>query len=733
MRRQPLRGLLLAVALTATVIAALLVLLTEGILPWALRLAIAERGVEVGRIDVSLMRQRVSIEDISFTSSTGGALRSLSCRNALVAVRLADLVRGRVALAEVVIVQPDLEIGSADPSSAAAEEHAAFSGWPARVDRISILDARIRARISEGREVDVQIPAVLATGLEIPGAGGETPWRLAGLRVEPSLALISRAEAEQLSVSFSGKASNAAPDAAFPIEVELARAEATLTLSGLVHLGELRLNGNLSASDVEIAPLLTQLDRTVPVTGGRVSGRLALAVAREANGQYVVHLAPPPDRPAEKAIDVDDLELEISGASRRSVTSSEVSAVVDEIRILDLPASPHIDARLGRVDLAHPRIEIVRPPRATDLSSSSASEGSPPIRIASREVEIEDGFLAFLDETTDPPFRGQWSHVNGHFDHFSWPKLGISQFAVEGSGVGGDPVRISGQVSPEGSELSIQGRGDSLARYNPHVAARTGLEVVGGTGALDSTVRIDRSEVRVPAHLVLSQLELKSDRPTLSLGRLGEMPLAVALALLTDAEGDITLDLDFAFGRKEIGIDWLSLFSAGLQRSLVRATTAPLRLIGAMTASGALPEAPATWLGFVPGRASLSEEARHRVRALAKLLAERPELAIRLHATATDADLATPERRAHKDLDDDQWIADLEARRALAVASLLEDEYAVKPERIRVGAGEFAPFPPEPGMAIALDARSLPGPPEIPGFPQPEHGPSMPAVAAPPE
>ena len=118
---------------------------------------------------------------------------------------------------------------------------------------------------------------------------------------------------------------------------------------------------------------------------------------------------------------------------------------------------------------------------------------------------------------------------------------------------------------------------------------------------------------------------------------------------------------------------------------------------------------------------------------MAKLLAERPELAIRLHATATDADLATAERQAHSDLDDDQWVADLETRRALAIASLLEDEYAVKPERIRVGAGEFAPFPPEPGMAIALDVRSLPGPPEIPGFLQPEHGQSAPAVAAPPK
>jgi hypothetical protein len=365
--------------------------------------------------------------------------------------------------------------------------------------------------------------------------------------------------------------------------------------------------------------------------------------------------------------------------------------------------------------------------------SDSPVGASPPIRVASKAVQVEDGFVAFLDETTAPPFRARWSHVNGHLDRLSWPRLEIGQLAVEASGVGGDPVRITGQVSPEGSELSIQGRGDSLARYSPHVTARTGLEVVGGTGSVDSTVRIDPSEVRAPAHLVLSRLELKSDHPTLSVDRLGEMPLALALALLTNAEGDIALDLDLAFGRQEVGLDWLSLFSAGLQRSLVRTAKTPLRLIGALRASGALPEAPATWLGFVPGRASLSEEGRHRVRALAKLLAERPELGARLHAVATDADLATPERRTHSDLDDEQWMADLKARRTLAISSLLQDEYALTTERVQTGATEFAPLDPEPGVAIALEARSSPGIPENPELAEPEHDRSAPAVAAPPE
>jgi len=548
--------------------------------------------------------------------------------------------------------------------------------------------------------------------------------------VEPSLALISRAEAERLSVSFSGKASNVAPDAAFPIEVELARDEATLTLSGLLDIGELRIDGSIFASQVELAPLLARVDQRVPVVGGRVSGQLALAVARDADGQYVVHLTPLPDRPAEKAIDVDDLELEILGASRRSVTSSEVSAVVDEIRIVDLPASPHIDARLSRVDLAHPRIEILRPLRTPVLTSE---ECSPPIRIASRAVQIEDGFLTFLDETTDPPFQGRWSHINGQLDGFSWPPLSINQLVVEASGVGGDPVRISGEVSPDGSELSIEGRRDSLVRYSPHVAARTGFEVVGGTGAVDSTVRIDGSQVRTAAHLVLSRLEFESDGPTLSTARMAKMPLPVALALLTDARGDISLDLDLELGREESRIDWLSLLAAGLQRSLVRTATAPLRLIGALTAGGAPSEAPATWLGFVPGRASLSEESRHRVHTVAELLTERPELAIRLHATATDADLATPERRSHRDLDDEQWIADLEARRTLAITSLLQDEYAIPPERVEVGAADFAALQPEPGVAIALEARPLPDTPEIPEFAEPEHDRSAPAVSAPPE
>ncbi len=239
--------------------------------------------------------------------------------------------------------------------------------------------------------------------------------------------------------------------------------------------------------------------------------------------------------------------------------------------------------------------------------------------------------------------------------------------------------------------------------------------------------------MQTAAHLVLSRLELKSNDPTLSPARLAKMKLPVALALLTDSRGDITFHLDLAFGREKNRLDWLSLFAAGLQRSLARTATAPLRLIGALTSSESALETPATWLGFVPGRASLSEESRHRVHILAELLIDRPELAIRLYPTATEADLATPERRTDSDLGDAQWIADLGVRRTLAIASLLQDEYALLPERVQTGAEEFAPLHPEPGVAIALEARFVPGTPEVPELAEPAHDQSIPAVSAPPE
>jgi hypothetical protein len=230
---------------------------------------------------------------------------------------------------------------------------------------------------------------------------------------------------------------------------------------------------------------------------------------------------------------------------------------------------------------------------------------------------------------------------------------------------------------------------------------------------------------------VLSRLELKSSKRTLSAARLAEMPLPVALALLTDFRGDITLQLELELERAKGRVDWLSLIAAGLQRSLVRTATAPLRLIGVAVANGAPPEEPATWLGFVPGRASLSEEGRHRVRAVAELLISRPELAIRLQPVATDADLATSERRADSDVDDDEWIADLGARRTLAIASLLEDEYALPRERVQVGAGEFARLYPEPGVTIGMIARSVPDTPAIPEIAEPEDDKPMPAVSTP--
>jgi hypothetical protein len=121
------------------------------------------------------------------------------------------------------------------------------------------------------------------------------------------------------------------------------------------------------------------------------------------------------------------------------------------------------------------------------------------------------------------------------------------------------------------------------------------------------------------------------------------------------------------------------------------------------------------------------------VRNLAELLRERPELSVRLRGAVTDADLATPERRTDRDLDDEQWRADLESRRALAISSLLQDEYEISTGRVEVEAAEPAPHQRGPGVAVVLAGSPLVDTPEIPDLAQPDRDPSTPDVSAAPE
>jgi len=149
-------------------------------------------------------------------------------------------------------------------------------------------------------------------------------------------------------------------------------------------------------------------------------------------------------------------------------------------------------------------------------------------------------------------------------------------------------------------------------------------------------VRVSQRELSGENKLVFDQFYL--GEPVESAEALN-LPVGLALALLRDREGRISLDVpvrgnlddpDFKYGR----VIWRTLGNI-----LVKAATSPFALLGSLVPGGGAEDL--SELAFASGSAEITEEARKRLDALASALRERPALRLEIVAPlAEEADRA---------------------------------------------------------------------------------------------
>jgi hypothetical protein len=194
-----------------------------------------------------------------------------------------------------------------------------------------------------------------------------------------------------------------------------------------------------------------------------------------------------------------------------------------------------------------------------------------------------------------------------------------------------------------------------LAQFNPYATAAIGYSVASGAASLTSKVDWGASRYAADNRIVLDRLALGGAQgESLFLQRLG-IPLTVALGLMRDLNGRISLGVPVAGDReKGMRIDLGSIVLEALLRAIVGAVASPLKLLGAVTMAGErIGGFAPTPIPFAPGLAELAADGGARVEELAKALASLPALTVALNGTAGAED-----ERALREM---QVLADLEA------------------------------------------------------------------------
>ena len=166
----------------------------------------------------------------------------------------------------------------------------------------------------------------------------------------------------------------------------------------------------------------------------------------------------------------------------------------------------------------------------------------------------------------------------------------------------------------------------TMSSLSPYSATFAGRKIESGKLDLDLQYRIEQSQLKSQNKITLSQFKLGE---TVESPNSSSLPLDLAIALLTDAEGKIKAsvpvegsldDPKFALG----GVIWDALATL-----ITNVATAPFNALGSLLGSGDGSD-PGT-IAFDAGQAGIPPPEREKHQKLAASLNERPKLKLIVH------------------------------------------------------------------------------------------------------
>ncbi|HEX5459164.1 MAG TPA: DUF748 domain-containing protein [Steroidobacteraceae bacterium] len=424
------------------------------------------------------------------------------------------------------------------------------------------------------------------------------------------------------------------------------------------------LSAKLRLSRVDLRALQPYLNEYTALT--LVSGFLStqLDIGRRADGQ--LDAAGRIDVAGLRAVD-DDLKqdfvkwhgLHIAGlryvSSPASLRIQRITAVSPYARVI-IGADHTINVSEALHPRgAHPKAEAVKTaqektaqektasPNAAAPSGENSASASPSMAMQIGVVRIAGGTADYADFSMQPDFATGIQDLHGTIKGLSSDPSSRADVSLKGKVDRYAPVDISGVVNllsaTTYTDIRMKFRRLELTRMTPYSVRFAGYEIASGTLDADLHYKVDHGTLNADHTLVIDQLQLGDQVPS---PHATKLPLRLAVALLKDRDGVIRLGLPVTGSLNNPQFSLGPLIGKALLHVLEKAVAAPFAMLG--RAFGGGPDM--NRIDFAPGSATLLPASQTRLTALAKALAQRPQLQLQVPATfAADVDRAALAKR----------------------------------------------------------------------------------------
>ena len=414
----------------------------------------------------------------------------------------------------------------------------------------------------------------------------------------------------------------------------------TVDGSGMIAPGFDGLEAQMEMKQVALAPLRPLLARytTLDLRSGHVSA--SARVGYQARGEG-------PALRGSGAVTIGDVLVNESDTGDRFLSWKTLSTDdltftlapnhlrIKEIRVTEPGAKVVIakDRSLNLVNVLRSEGDRTEPVTTSDAPRAAAATapgprrpepGSQPFDARVARVRVRDGTVDFADFSLVLPFSTRITRFGGTAVGISTERTGRTEVKLRGR------IEPSGFANVEGglsaydpkafTDIRVEFRNVEMPSLSPYTATFAGRAVAAGRLSLDLQYRIvDRALVgQNKAVMENFRLGERVEAPNAL-----DLPLDLAIALLKDSEGRISVGVPIEGNVGQPTFDYRHLVRDAIANLIRRAVSAPFRALGRLF--GGVDEDVAS-IEFTPGSARLRPPEREKLDKVAHVLSGRREL-----------------------------------------------------------------------------------------------------------
>ncbi|MFM5051900.1 DUF748 domain-containing protein [Aeromonas veronii] len=403
-----------------------------------------------------------------------------------------------------------------------------------------------------------------------------------------------------------------------------------LAFDGQLTLSPFTLSGDINQQELPLTlaqPYLADLVR-IKVQNGLLSSKTRLDLATTAQGDLSkLTLQGGLDINGLKVVDRADNQrlLEFNTLALTGLTYDGIS---QQMRIKEIALNkPFARIEINEDGTTNLQQLLLPQPAAAKSTEAKAGSKAPDFRFTIDQLRTEQGNLRFADRSLSQDFVADIASLGGQSRHISNIPGQRSDLAFNGKVDRYAPVTIRGGtnllVANPILDIAVAFHNLELTTFTPYSGTYAGYAIDKGQLSMKLHYKLEGNRLEGDNDITIKKLQLgekiKSDQAK-------DLPLGLAIALLSDANGVIQMNLKVKGDLDQPDFSIGNIFWDVLGNTLSKAITSPFSLLASL-ADGTedLDELP-----FLPGDPDLTPTQQEKLVKLAQALKDRPKLSMNI-------------------------------------------------------------------------------------------------------